>query len=87
MLFCRDLPKQKRKPITRQKEKTVMIETEEEEPDTEIKTEGGESTDERIGVELTGEVAELPRKWVDDVLYFNWMYDKQRFFSYWDVLL
>lgn len=58
----KDLPKQKRKPITRQKEKTVMIETEDEEPDTEIKTEGGESTDERIGVELAGEVAELPRK-------------------------
>lgn len=39
-----------------------MIETEEEEHDTEIKTEGGESTDERVGGELGGEVAELPRK-------------------------
>lgn len=64
VLHCRDLPKQRRKPITRheRKEKTVMIETEEEEHDTEIKTEGGESTDERVGGELGGEVAELPRK-------------------------
>lgn len=65
VVFGRDLPKQRRKPITRheRKDKTVMIETEdEEEHDTEIKTEGGESTDERIGVELAGEVAELPRK-------------------------
>ncbi|XP_057186663.1 E3 ubiquitin-protein ligase ZFP91 isoform X2 [Triplophysa rosa] len=61
----KDLPKQRRKPITRheRKDKTVMIETDdEEERDTEIKTEGGESTDERIGVELAGEVAEMPRK-------------------------
>lgn len=54
----------KRKPHTRQerKEKTVIKETEEEEEqDTEIKTEGGESTDEKTGAEL-GDVSEPPRK-------------------------
>lgn len=63
VLLCRDVPKSRRRPPTRLMEKKDKAGGQETaaEQETEIKTEGGESTDVQTGAEVE-EGAEPPRK-------------------------
>lgn len=77
VFLCRDFPKARRRPPTRLKEKkdkAALPETATEQ-ETEIKTEGGESTDVQTAAEVE-EGAEPPRKWVsDDALCLWWKHN------------